>query len=357
MCPACPKIRKARPAPEAADTPYLGAAELRGALARSPQNRAWLQAALTEAAQRAGLGPAGDLVRDAQALLDALPPQQAAAFPLLALARLPNRYPGTYQSQAPSLHEQLRQETALLRQAWATLTELAAVEPLLVILNECTPSDYFTAHLPPQAARHVEDQPGSAPILLLRGLKISSSHHRDPLQSTCEGPGLQRALRLAQRLGRRPLLADFSRRRFPRAFLRVARFAARQSWGLQPLGKLRDPGATALPEPRSPSGFAPQPGSPCLLLFDPWPISQPEVAAGLGATERARYCGRPASKPWQDDRIGARTELRIDAQGRQRRVAEPWVLPTSQGWMRCDHLFQRLLAGYLRQPAHPRGQP
>ncbi|MFW6374500.1 MAG: hypothetical protein ACOC3W_12465 [Thermodesulfobacteriota bacterium] len=304
--------------------------------------------------KRFGLTLSEDLVVAADQLLTYLVQEvsfwEADAFPLDAMAALPNRYGWTFSTDAWSLREQLRREAGVIRRAWRDLWMLSEDAPLLVILNESAPTDYMTCSLPPNAGIwNGRIQPNDPPVLLYTGLKIASSEHRDPLAGTPEGDRLAQAVAMAQKLRRRPVLLDFSRRRFPRSFLRVCRFARQAGWRIRPFGKVRGRTRTRekLPEPKSPRGLPPLSGDPVLHLFDPWPISDPEIVRNLDHQTRIAFCKSPPTKPWQDDRIGARTELEADADGVYRPVSDPWVVPALGGWVRTDDLFKSRLARFL----------
>ncbi len=321
-------------------------AAVREALAESPENRRWLVRSLRRAAcrQKAAFDP--DPIRAARRLF-AENRTGSDGFVAEALWDLPNRYPWTFAPETENLMDQLRREADVVVRAWETLDELAREGPVTVILNERAPTDYFTCARPA----------GSHRIRLVTGVKIASSEHRDPLLGTPEGAPLIRAVTDAAGEGRRPVLLDFSRRRFPRAFLRVARLADRIGWGIIPLGKVSDPPNRDLPEPKSPRGIPPRPGTPALTLFDPWPVSDPDILSGMDPEDRAAFGGSPRSKPWQDDRIGARAEMEMGEDGRYRTVSLAWVLPTPDGWTRADAAFRELMADCLRKAAPYRFAP
>lgn len=275
--------------------------------------------------------------------------READAFPLEAMATLENRYDWTFETDARSLREQLRREAAAVERAWRMIRGLAVRGPLLVILNEATPRDYLTCRLPPWASMFPDLDDGcERPVLLYTGLKIASSEHRAPLEGSPEGAALERAVTLAGALGRRPVVVDFSRRRFPRSFLRICRFAARVGWGVRPVGKVRRTAGADLPGPKSPHGLPRILGTPCVVLMDPWPVSDSEILAGLGPDTRKKFSGPPATKPWQDDRIGARVEVEAGTDGVYRPAFMPWIVPVLGGWMRADHLFKSRLARHVR---------
>ncbi len=344
----------ARPEVEGFDPgcPRLGPNEARAALAAVPENRAWIEDAVRRAGERFGMELPADAVDGAGVLLGRLCRHgsfwEADAFPLEAMMDLENRYGWTFSTDAWSLREQLRREAEVIRGAWGTLCAMAADGPLLVILNETTPTDYFTCCLPAGAAL-LNGGPAvaDARVLVKTGVKISSSEHRDPLKDTPEGDGLAAAADLAEKTGRRPVLVDFSRRRFPRAFMRVARFAGDIGWGIDPVGKVLDEGAGEIPEAKSPRGFGASDGEVVISLFDPWPASDPAVVDGLDAAEKKAFCGTPETKPWQDDRIGARVEMEDDGEGNYVKVSDAWVVPALGGWVRADALFRSRLSRLL----------
>ena len=167
------------------------------------------------------------------------------------------------------------------------------------------------------------------------------------LTDTLEGENLFKAMTLAQTLGRRPILCDFSRRKFPRSFLRVTRFALEKEIGIFPMGKLFDPKTNKIPEAKSAAGFPIIKGNNTLTLFDPWPVSDPEILKKICDPEKRSFCHAPLTKPWQDDRIGARTEMEPDKNGIYKIIAKPWVVPVLGGWMRVDTLFKSRLGRFL----------
>jgi len=304
-------------------------------------------------ARRHGLTVPADPVAGAACLLSFLCREvswgEADAFPLEAMTTLENRYDWTFETDAGSLEEQLRREAPVVERAWRQIRDLASRGPLLVILNESTPRDYLTCRLPSWAS--VFTDPGDArerPVLLYGGLKISSSEHRAPLVGSPEGAALEKTVDLAETLGRRPVVIDFSRRRFPRAFLRICRFAGKVGWGAKPVGKVHQPGGGDLPGPKSPQGLPRIFGVPTITLMDPWPVSDPEIMAGLSLDLRKKFGGSPSNKPWQDDRIGARVEVEACSDGVYRPVFTPWIVPVLGGWVRADHLFKSRLARHIR---------
>ena len=333
--------------------PRLGPREASAILKKRPRNRAWVVQAMVATARRYGLRIPDDPVAAAANLLSFLYREvscrAADAFPLEAMATLENRYEWTFETDAFSLGEQLRREAAAVERAWRMIRGLAARGPLLVILNEATPRDYLTCRLPRWASMFAGPDDGrERPVLLYTGLKISSSEHRAPLEGSPEGAALEKAVGLAVTLGRRPVVVDFSRRRFPRAFLRICRFAGRVGWGVRPVGKVRRTAGADLPGPKSPRGLPRTPGAPGVVLMDPWPVSDPEILAGLSPETREKFSGPPATKPWQDDRIGARVEVEAGADGVYRPAFAPWIVPAFGGWMRADHLFKSRLARHVR---------
>ncbi len=332
--------------------PRLDLDTVQSALENNPDNRRWLARALTRKAEQLGLNLCEDFLKAADQLLSYLLQEasfwEADAFPLDAMAELPNRYGWTFSTDAWSLREQLRREAGVIRRAWRDLRMLAEEDPLLVILNESAPTDYMICSMPLGAAIwNGRPEPEGPPVLLYTGLKIASSEHRAPLAGTPEGDGLEQAVAVARELYRRPVLLDFSRRRFPRAFLRVCRFARQAGWRIRPFGKVRGRTREKLPGPKSPRGLPPLSGDPVLHLYDPWPISDPEIVRNLDHQTRSAFCKSPPTKPWQDDRIGARTELEADADGVYRTVSDPWVVPALGGWARTDDLFKSRLARFL----------
>lgn len=272
--------------------------------------------------------------------------RKAETFPAEALWRLPNRYPWTFSGGSGSLETQLREETRVIRRTWKWLHRISDRFRLLIIPNETTPTDYLIGTLPKWCALADEGR-DDARALLLRGVKIASSEHRVPLEETPEGRTLSQAMKKAFDCRRVPLLIDFSRRRFPRAFLRVWRFARNMGWGINPIEKVQGRAGSRAPGAKSPRGLPPLPGAPTLLLLDPWPISDPKIISGLRPDIRTRFCGIPETKPWQDDRIGARREMEMDENGIYRFQKEPWVVPTLSGWIRADLLFRNLLRSFL----------
>lgn len=342
------------------DCSRLAPDAVRSVLEKNPDNRRWLTRAFKRQSDRFGLSLRDEALKDDPLkaadsfftyLLEEVSFWEADAFPLEAMADLPNRYGWTFSTDAWSLREQLRREARVVRGAWRDIWSLAEKGPLLVILNERAPTDYMTSAVPSGAAIWNGDHPSQdSPVLLHIDVKIASSEHRDPLAGTPEGMCLERALTLARKLDRLPVLLDFSRRRFPRAFLRVCRFARNIGWGIVPLGKLRGRGRgrETLPGPKSSHGLPRISGDPILHLLDPWPISDSNIVADLDETVRAAYCKSPGTKPWQDDRIGARAEMEADADGAYRPVSEPWVVPVPGGWVRADELFKSRLARFLR---------
>ncbi len=332
--------------------PRLDADTVRSVLEDNPENRRWLSQVMNRERKRFEPTLSEDLVVAADQLLTYLAQAvsfwEADAFPLEAMAELPNRYGWTFSTDAWSLREQLRREAQVVRRAWRDIFNLSKEGPLQVILNERAPTDYMTCSIPPEAGiYHEKTKSDDLPVLLYTGLKIASSEHRDPLAGTPEGDRLEQAVAVARELNRRPVLLDFSRRRFPRAFLRVCRFARQAGWRIRPFGKVRSRTREKLPGPKSSRGLPPISGDPVLYLYDPWPISDPEIIQNLDPKARATLCKSPRTKPWQDDRIGARTEMEAGSDGVYRTVSEPWVVPVLGGWARIDDLFKSRLARFL----------
>lgn len=337
--------------------PRLTDNDVISALAEMPKNEQWIRSVVNRTATRHNLSLTDDLITDAEMLLKFLSQEisywEADSLPLDAMMDLKNRYGWTFTSDVWSLREQLRREAIVVRNAWTSLLQLAEKTPLLVILNERTPTDYFTGTLPHSASLFNPDShENEAGILLYTGLKISSSEHRDPLKGTSEGEGLKQAMALAIKSGRCPVLCDFSRRRFSRSFLRVVRFAKQEGWGIEPLGKLLDLDTDKIPEAKSPNGFAPMAGRPLLILFDPWPVSDPQIMSRLHPKIQKAFCRAPQTKPWQDDRIGARTEMKADENGNYRVSSKAWIVPVLGGWMRVDELFKSRLARFVAQGSY-----
>jgi hypothetical protein len=337
------------------EVPRIGAREAQAVLEGRPENRAWVLRTTAVAARSFGLtippdtASAGELPR---LLARKASFWEADAFPLEAMQTLENRYAWTFETDAWSLREQLRRESPVVAAAWRRIRHLADRARLLVIPNESTPRDYLTCRLPAWAEHFTGPEAGrECPVLLYAGLKISSSEHREALAGSPEGAALSAAISQAAALDRRPVIVDFSRRRFPRSFLRICRFARDAGWGVAPVGKVRAEAPAGLPGPKSPRGLPWMPGSPAVLLMDPWPVSDPKILPGLSAGFRERFGGCPETKPWQDDRIGARVEVEAGADGVYRPAAMPWIVPTLGGWMRTDHLFQSRLARFVRLPA------
>lgn len=317
-----------------------------------PANRVWIQNCLHRFSRAYGFPLKGDIFLDAKRLLNFLSTDislwEADSFPLDCMGYLKNRYDWTFRSTAWSLREQLRQEALIIEKSWQTLLKMAKEQPLLFIINGRAPDDYFTSFLPEGVVLFSEKKMGfGSPILIYQGLKISSSEHRVSLTDTLEGENLFKAMTLAQTLDRRPVLCDFSRRKFPRSFLRVTRFALEKKIGIFPMGKLFDPKTNKIPEAKSASGFPIIKGNNTLTLFDPWPVSDPEILKKICDQEKRSFCHAPLTKPWQDDRIGARTEMEPDENGIYKVIAKPWVVPVLGGWMRVDTLFKSRLGRFL----------
>ncbi len=317
-----------------------------------PASRVWIQNCLHRFSLAYGFPLKGDIFLDAKLLLNFLSTEislwEADSFPLDCMAYLKNRYNWTFMSKAWSLREQLRQEALIIEKSWHTLLKMAKEQPLLFIINGRAPDDYFTSFLPEGAALFSDNFfCHTSPILIYQGLKISSSEHRVSLTDTLEGKNLFEAMKLAQTLGRRPVLCDFSRRKFPRSFLRVARFALEKKFGIFPMGKLFDPETDKIPEAKSATGFPIIKGKNTLTLFDPWPVSDPEILKKICEQEKRFFCHAPLTKPWQDDRIGARVEIEPDENGIYKVIAKPWPVPVLGGWMRADTLFKSRLGRFL----------
>ncbi len=342
------------------DCPRLGSEEVTEALKQVPGNLEWVRRMMGHAAGRYGLKLSGDPLIAAEKLFCYLCRNvsywEADAFPLDAMMELENQYDWTFSTDAWSLREQLKREAEVINYAWKNLFAMSAGCPLLVILNETTPTDYFTCSLPrgvsvinkKETSLPANGRNGDCPIILLTGIKISSSEHRDPLEDSSEGDELEKAVNFAQKTGRCPVLLDFSRRRFPRSFMRVSRFCSNAGWGIDPKGKVFDPGSAQIPGPKSSQGFAPINGNPKIILFDPWPVSDPRIVSSLTQKEQNNFCRLPQTKPWQDDRIGARTEMEADKNGVYRVTSRSWVVPALGGWMRVDKLFRSRLARFIK---------
>lgn len=317
-----------------------------------PANRLWIQNCLHRFSLAYGFPLKGDIFLDAKLLLNFLSTKislwEADSFPLDCMGYLKNRYDWTFRSKAWSLREQLRQEALIIEKSWHTLLKMAKEQPLLFIINGMAPDDYFTSFLPEGVALFSgKNYDYDSPILIYQGLKISSSEHRVSLTDTLEGENLFKAMKLAQTLERRPVLCDFSRRKFPRSFLRVARFALEKKIGIFPMGKLFDPETDKIPEVKSATGFPIIKGKNTLTLFDPWPVSDPEILKKICEQEKRLFCHAPLTKPWQDDRIGARAEMELDEKGIYKVISKPWVVPVLGGWMRVDTLFKSRLGRFL----------
>ncbi|MDU9049019.1 MAG: hypothetical protein Q3M30_09210 [Candidatus Electrothrix sp. Rat3] len=336
-----------------AGMPRLTAEAVAEALQNNLENRSWLQHALQRTAQRYSFSLSGDLVHDGESLLDFLTNKvslwEADSFPLDAMMDLPNRYDWTFRSDAWSLQEQLRREARIIHTAWEELLRLSNKKGLFLILNQTTPTDYFCSALPQGVSFFRKDcDQSDQRILVSTQVKIASSEHREPLQGTCEGDAFEQAVGFALAAQRIPVLCDLSRRRFPRSFLRVVRFAQIKKWGIRPLGKLSDSSARSIPQAKSWSGFPVLTGHPELFLFDPWPISDARIVPDLPENIKNKFVKAPQTKPWQDDRIGARNEMELDKNGQYRPAAESWVLPVLGGWMRAHNLFKSRMSRLLR---------
>jgi hypothetical protein len=337
--------------------PKIGSSQAAAVLEQRPRNRAWIGRAIAASARRYGLKISPDPAAAADDLLSFLCREvsfwEADAFPLEAMGALENRYDWTFDTDAWSMREQLRREASAVNRAWRMIRGLAEDGPLLVVLNEATPRDYLTCRVPPWTSVFTgPDHDRTCPVLLYTGLKISSSEHRTPLATGPEGAALRKAVGTAWSLGRRVVVVDFSRRRFPRAFLRICRFAGEAGWGIMPVGKIRRIAGNDLPDnPKSPRGLPGIVGAPNIILMDPWPVSDPQIMAGLSDSVRGQFSGIPVTKPWQDDRIGARVEVEADSDGVYRPAFTPWIVPVLGGWMRADHLFKSRLARFVRLPS------
>ena len=332
--------------------PRLTHSEIRSILSRIPENQRWLQETFRRVAQQHNISVDKDIISTGNQLLTFLSTKvsywEADSFPLDAMTDLTNRYDWTFQSDAWSLREQLRREANVIYKGWIDLFELARNSPLFVILNQRTPTDYFCSFLPKGVSHYRKDTLHTEKkILLYTDLKISSSEHRVLLEHTVEGKELETAIQIATQLGRIAVLCDFSRRRFSRAVMRATRFAVHKKWGIKPLGKMFDPETTGIPEAKSPNGFAQTSGEPLLMLFDPWPISDKQIIPKLPPEMNTFLNRQPQTKPWQDDRIGARSELEMNDTGTYQKDSESWVVPALGGWMRVDHVFQSRLARFL----------
>ncbi|MCP4148528.1 MAG: hypothetical protein GY757_12350 [bacterium] len=347
--------------------PSLNTDEVYAKLSDSSENREWIQKVLTRHFRLFNLDFCKDLPKASDIMLKYLCSHvsywEADAFPIDAMMDLENRYDWTFTTDAWSLREQIRREAVVIGQAWRTILDMARNFRILLILNERTPVDYMTCFLPPRVSRissyvssrisGIEDLPddNTDSVIVYTGLKISSSEHRNLLQDTPEGPALEKAMVLAETTGRKPIFFDLSRRRYPRSFLRVFRFAKYMGWGVDLAGKVFDIDGknkeTAL-EPKSSRGFQKLKGKPVITLFDPWPISDPKIIAGLLPEERRQVCTEPKTKPWQDDRIGARSEMEAGEDGIYREVAKAWIVPVLGGWMHVDDLFRSRLARFVR---------
>ena len=364
-----PPVRFSTPTPTPTPTPVdfdpgiprLTAEAIAEALQNNPANRSWLQHSLQRTAQRYSLSLAGNLAQDGESLLEFLSNEiswwEADSFPLDAMMDLTNRYDWTFRSDAWSLREQLRREALIIHAAWEELLllsrRLSRSMPgntgLFLILNQTTPTDYFCCALPQGVSFLRKDcDQSDQQILVSTQVKIASSEHREPLQGTSEGDALELAVNFAQARQRVPILCDLSRRRFPRSFLRTVRFAQGRRWGIRPLGKTADPAAKHIPHAKSWSGFPLLAGHPELLLFDPWPISDALIIPQLPKDIAAKFVKAPQTKPWQDDRIGARNEMEPDENGQYRPAAKSWVVPVLGGWMRTHDLFKSRMARHLR---------
>lgn len=332
--------------------PRLTNPEICSILNRNPENKRWLQETFRRVAHHHDISIDKDIISTGNQLLTYLTTKvsywEADSFPLDAMTDLRNRYDWTFQTDAWSLREQLRREANVIFRGWIDLFELTRSSRLFVILNQCTPTDYFCSFLPKGVSLFRKDTVQTdKKILLYTDLKISSSEHRILLEHTVEGKDLETAMKIAAQLERIPVLCDFSRRRFSRAIMRATRFAVQKKWGIKPLGKMFDPQSTCIPEAKSANGFAQTPGEPQLMLFDPWPISDNKIIPKLPPQIKPFLNQQPQTKPWQDDRIGARRELEMNDTGMYQENSESWVVPALGGWMRVNHVFQSRLARFL----------
>jgi hypothetical protein len=334
-------------------TPPLTELDVIQVLQKNSANREWIQNALERTARRYGLSLSSDLIHGSKQLLDFLYHEislwEADSFPLDIMMDLTNQYNWTFRSDVWSLREQLRRESLIIHAAWKVLLSLSCQHPLFLILNQSAPTDYFCSAFPQGTALFVKERDqNDRKILVYTQVKIASSEHRASLHNTSEGDVLEHAVELARTLQRVPVVCDLSRRCFPRSFLRVVRFAQDKKWGIRPLGKLFDSSAISLPQAKSCSGFPVLSGHPELFLFDPWPISDMQIVPNLSQYIVDRFVTAPQTKPWQDDRVGARNEQEMDECGKYCTGTQSWVLPVPGGWMRVHDLFRNRMARFLR---------
>ncbi|MCI5149516.1 MAG: hypothetical protein D3916_09040 [Candidatus Electrothrix sp. MAN1_4] len=334
-------------------TPPLTELAVIEALQKNSANREWIQNALERTARRYDLSLSSNIIHGSKQLLNFLYREislwEADSFPLDIMMDLTNQYDWTFRSDVWSLREQLRRESLIIHAAWKKLLSLSCQHPLFLILNQSAPTDYFCSAFPQETSLFVKKRDQNDwKILVYTRVKIASSEHRKSLRNTSEGDALEYAVELARALQRIPVLCDLSRRRFPRSFLRVVRFAQYKKWGVRPLGKLSDSSAISIPQTKSCSGFPVLSGHPELFLFDPWPISDMQIVPNLSQDIIDRFVTTPQTKPWQDDRIGARNELEMDECGNYCTGTRSWILPASGGWMRVHDLFKSRMARFLR---------
>ncbi|MDM8517423.1 hypothetical protein QUF76_14590 [Desulfobacterales bacterium HSG16] len=357
------------------DVPRLSADEVYSVLSDSSENRKWIEKVLFRYSKRFSLNFCNDLPKACDMLFEYLCSHvsywEADAFPIDAMMDFENRYDWTFTTDAWSLREQIRRESVVVGQAWKTILDMSLGSKILLILNERTPVDYMTCFLPAGASlissgcvssgiSGIKDleynnleyndlkYQNADSVIVHTGLKISSSEHRVLLQDTSEGAALEKVMALAEKIKRKPVFLDFSRRRYPRSFLRVFRFAKHMGWGINLEGKVFDPDGDMVLQPKSSRGFQKLDGKPVITLFDPWPISDPKIIDGLWPEERQKFCTEPKTKPWQDDRIGARSEMEAGDDSIYREVSKAWILPVLGGWMRADDLFKNRLARFVR---------
>ncbi len=332
--------------------PLISDKEAEKFLKNTPENEKWLWQAINHKASEYKIRVPDNIMAASKFLPEYLAgnisEKKAEKFPLYAMSMLKNRYEWTFKSNL-SIYEQLEKEAGIVQKAWNFIMEIAEKSPVFLILNETTPTDYMTARLPENVSifkNHTDFS--SISVVVYKGLKISSSEHRDDLYASYEGKSLIKALKIAEKLKRTPVITDFSRRRFPRAFMRIAKFAKKTGMGINPLGKVLDLKSDGIPYAKSPRGFLPFKGHPEIMLFDPWPVSDPEIITGLSYDEKKAFCKSPRTKPWQDDRIGARKEMEADDNGHYKIVSKPWVVPVLGGWARTDEVFKAHIASFIR---------
>ncbi len=319
-------------------------------LENTPENKKWLRKIIEVEAKKHKIRLPDDIMAASKILIRYIAGnislQKAEKFPLYAISQLKNRYEWTFKSNL-SLDKQLEKEAAVVQKAWDLIMKLAEKTPLFLILNETTPTDYMTARMPQRVSIFNNVSLCSDRVLIYTGMKISSSEHRDGLYNTPEGENLIKAIDIALKLKRKPLIVDFSRRRFPRAFMRIAKLAKKMGWGINPTYKILDLKSHGIPHAKSSRGFLPFKGRPEIMLFDPWPVSDPEIIKNLNPEEKKAFCKSPGTKPWQDDRIGARKEMEMDDKGHYKVVSGPWVVPVLGGWMRANEIFKTHIARFI----------